>query len=78
MPPKKAPAGSKSGMTASAVDEDLSDVQTLPHLNEFIFCNFYAFKYRRNLQRMEQQLYKKLYLAPEGETAEASKRNKVI
>ena len=77
MPPKKA-ATSKSGPSASAVDEDLSDVQNLPILNEFIFCNFYAFKYRSNLQRLEQQIYKKFYMAPEGETAEASKRNKVI
>ena len=77
MPPKKA-AGSKSGPTTSAVDEDLSDVQNLPILNEFVFCNFYAFKYKRNLQRVEQQLYKQFYKAPEGETAEASKREKVI
>ena len=77
MPPKKAPAGGKSA-TTSAVDEDLSDVQSLPLLNEFVFCNFYAFKYRKNQSRLEQQLFKKLYMAPEGETAEASKRSKVV
>ena len=78
MPPKKAPAGGKSGATASAVDEDLSDIHTLPLLNEFIYCNFYAFKYRRNRQRLEQQMFRRVYQAPEGETAEASKRNKVV
>ena len=61
-----------------AVDEDLSDVANLPMLNEFIYCNFYAFKYRKNQKRVEEQLYKELYKAPEGETAEAAKRNKVI
>ena len=61
-----------------AVDEDLSDVALLPILNEFIFCNFYSFKYRKNQKRVEEQLYKELYKAPEGETAEAAKRNKVI
>ena len=78
MPPKKQAGSNKSGVAASAVDEDLSDVQSLPQLNEFIFANFYAFKYRKNRDRVEQQLFKELYKPPEGETAEASKRQKVI
>lgn len=78
MPPKKVAGSSKSGVAASAVDEDLSDVQHLPLLNEFVFANFYAFKYRKNRDRVEQQMYKEFYKAPEGETAEASKRQKVI
>ena len=53
MPPKKAAAGSK-GNAASAVDEDLSDVSSLPQLNQFIFTNFYAFKYRKNRERVDQ------------------------
>ena len=77
MPPKKAAAGSK-GNAASAVDEDLSDVSSLPQLNQFIFTNFYAFKYRKNRDRVDQQLLKHYYKAPEGETAEESKRNKVV
>lgn len=78
MPPKKAAGGAKSGVSSNAVDEDLSDVGSLPKLNEFVFFNMYAFKYRRNLQRLEQQLYKHFYKAPEGETAEQAKRNRVI
>ena len=54
MPPKKAAAGSKSGATSTFADEDLSDVARLPQLNEFIFTNFYAFKYRKNLKTLEQ------------------------
>lgn len=53
MPPKKAVGSNKSGVAASAVDEDLSDVQQLPQLNEFIFANFYAFKYRKNRDRLD-------------------------
>ena len=54
MPPKKAAGGAKSGVSTSVVDEDLSDVAQLPKLNEFIFFNLYAFKYRRNLQKLDQ------------------------
>ena len=77
MPPKKVAAPGR-GAAVGAVDEDLSDVALLPPLNEFIYCNFYSFKYRKNLLRIEQNLFKELYKAPEGETAEAAKRNKVI
>ena len=77
MPPKKQAAAGK-GAVVGAVDEDLSDVANLPMLNEFIYCNFYAFKYRKNQARVVEQLYKELYKAPEGETAEAAKRNKII
>lgn len=77
MPPKKA-AASKSGATALVADEDLSDVATLPQLKQFVFANFYAFKYRKNRDRLEKEMYKHFYKAPEGETAEASKRNKVV
>ena len=77
MPPKKQAAGSKGPSTA-AVDEDLSDVQSLPQLNEFIFANLYAFKYRKNKARLEDQLMKYFFKAPEGETAEMAKRNKVV
>jgi len=54
MPPKKTAGTSRTGgaMTA-AVDEDLSDVASLPQLNEFIFTNFYAFKYKKNKSRIE-------------------------
>ena len=78
MPPKKAAGGAKSGVSTSVADEDLSDVAQLPKLNEFIFFNFYAFKYRRNLQKLDQQLYRMFYKSPEGETAEAFKRNRVV
>ena len=76
MPPKKQ-TGSKGPSTA-AVEEDLSDVMMLPPLNEFIFTNFYAFKYRKNQDRVEQQMLKQFNVPTEGETAEAAKRNKTI
>ena len=79
MPPKKTGATSRTNPSATmAVDEDLSDVQQLPQINQFIFMNCYAFKYKKNKDRLEKEMYKHFYKAPEGETAEASKRNKVI
>ena len=79
MPPKKV-ATSKTGgaPTATAVDEDLTDVHTLPPLNEFVFISLFAFKYRRNQERLEQFMVKHFNVLAEGETAEASKRNKTI
>ena len=80
MPPKQAKpkAGAPAGTTV-AVDEDLSDVGNLPPLNEFIFMNLYSFKYKKNRQDLEKQLYKKLYINPEvTETAEQAKRQRVI
>ena len=73
MPPKKMNASSKAGAASTFVDEDLSDAASLPALNEFIFTNFYAFKYRKNRDRIEQQLMAQFYKAPEGETAVSPK-----
>ena len=81
MPPKQAKpkAGAPGAGTTVAVDEDLSDVGNLPPLNEFIFMNLYSFKYKKNRQDLEKQLYKKLYINPEvAETAEQAKRQRVI
>lgn len=76
MPPKKktGPAGA-AGMP---IENDLSDLMNLPKLNDFVFTNLYAFKYRRNQKRLEKAIFKEFYVNPEGETAELAKRNKVI
>ena len=80
MPPKKqAKPGAGGGAAGQAIDEDLSDVGTLPTLNEFIFMNLYAFKYKKNRLDLEKTLYKQFYINPEvAETAEQAKRNRVI
>ena len=47
MPPKK--DVKKGGPAAGQpVEEDLTDVALLPALNEFVFMNLYAFKYKQN------------------------------
>ena len=76
MPPKK--KDEKKGVVGQAVDEDISDAASLPLLNDFIFVNFYAFKYRRNKQLLEKALLQEFFVSPEGETAEIAKRNRVI
>jgi hypothetical protein len=76
MPPKK--KEEKKGALGQAVDEDISDAASLPLLNDFIFVNFYAFKYRRNRHLLEKALYQEFFVSSEGETAEMAKRNRVI
>ena len=80
MPPKKqAKPGAAGGGAGQAVDEDLSDINTLPPLNEFIFMNLYAFKYKKNRVDLEKSLFKQFYINPEvAETAEQAKRNRII
>ena len=81
MPPKQAKAkpGAPGAGNSAAVEEDISDVANLPPLNEFIFMNLYAFKYKKNRHDLEKQLYKKLYINPEvAETAEQAKRQRII
>ena len=80
MPPKKqAKAGALGSAPGTAADEDLSDVNELPALNEFIFMNLYAFKYKKNAYDLEKSLYSKFYVNPEtAETPEEAKRNRVI
>lgn len=77
MPPKKAKINA-SGAGTLLADEDLSDVATLPKLNDFIFANMYAFKYKKNKLNLEKSLFKRLYMPPDGETAELAKTHKVI
>jgi len=76
MPPKK--KDDKKSAAGVAIDEDISDAATLPLLNDFVFFNFYAFKYRRNRLNLEKALFQEFYISPEGETAELAKRNRVI
>lgn len=75
MPPKKKDDKKNLGQ---AVEEDTSDAASLPTLNDFVFFNLYAFKYRRNRINLEKALFQEFFISPEGETAELAKRNRVI
>lgn len=80
MPPKKDP---KQGKGAPQAENDLSDVSSLPQLNEFIFTTLYAFKYRIAQAKIEEALRMELDLslqpqATDPELVDAQKRNKVI
>lgn len=79
MPPKKAPSGSKSPLG----ETDLSDLQSLPQLNDFVFTTLYAFKYRISRKKVEEALRQELDLtlqppSADPEIAEAQKRTRVI
>lgn len=79
MPPKKAPSGSKSPLG----ETDLSDLQSLPQLNDFVFTTLYAFKYRISRKKVEEALKQELDLtlqppSADPEIAEAQKRTRVI
>ena len=53
MPPKKDP---KQALKNTTIENDFSDVTSLPQLNEFIFTTLYAFKYRRTQAKVEEAL----------------------
>jgi len=77
MPPKK--DAKKPGMPNAIADEDLTDVQNLPTLHDFVFINLYSFKYRKNLKLLEQAMLRELLPDPEKpETVELAKKKKVI
>jgi hypothetical protein len=79
MPPKKAPG--KDPKAAALGETDLTDIATLPILNDFIFTTMYSFKYRKNQLEMEHSLMGEFDLsnsANDPETAEQAKRNRVI
>jgi hypothetical protein len=79
MPPKKAAGKDTKNAANQLIDEDLSDAQSLPLLNDFIFTNIYSFKYRKNLDFVEKALMKEFYVSGEtAETAELSRTKKVI
>jgi hypothetical protein len=59
MPPKK-DSKSKTNITA---DTDLSDIQDLPPLNDFVFTTLYAFKYRLTQAKIEDALRRELDLS---------------
>ena len=49
MRPKKPAANDKKGGAQQLIDDDYSDLPTLPPLNSYIFTALYAFKYRKNV-----------------------------
>lgn len=78
MPPKKDPK-----LLKPSAEVDLSDISTLPPINDFVFTTLYAFKHRRSQVKMEEALRMDLDLSlqqpsQEPELIEAQKRNKVI
>ena len=77
MPPKPQPKpGDKKGQPGQQlIDDDYSDLPTLPLLNNFIFLTLPAFKYKKNLNNIYQQMLK-LYAFPPEDTQ--SQKLKVI
>ena len=77
MPPKKL-----ASKEAAKQETDLSDIASLPVLNDFVFVTLYAFKYTQNKTMMDQCLLAEFDLSSLGladpETAEQAKRNRVI
>lgn len=55
MPPKKDP---KAGAKGAPSEHDLSDANSLPILNDFIFTTLYAFKHRVSQMMVEHELFK--------------------
>ena len=77
MPPKKVdPKDAKKGQQAPGgtliIDDDYSDLPSLPPLNSFIFSTLCVFKYKRNLQRLHQNLLKH-YSYPAEDTVNSGK-----
>ena len=69
MPPKKPdpkdvkkPAG---GAGQAFVEDDYSDLASLPPLNNYIFTTLSSFKYKRNWSRVQQNLLKQYSYPPE-------------
>lgn len=62
MPPKQPikPAGKQSSASA---ENDLTDIATLPILNDFVFTTLYAFKYRITQTKIEEALKLELDLS---------------
>lgn len=73
MPPKGKDDKKKGALATVAVgavytitEEELEDAKNLPYLNDFIFCNLYAFKNNRNQKRVAQMIKKEFcYTNPE-------------
>jgi hypothetical protein len=53
MPPKK---DVKPGFKNPAAENDLSDVATLPQINDFVFTILNAFKYRKSQAKIEEAI----------------------
>lgn len=54
MPPKKPDPKDKKGGAQQFIDDDYSDLPTLPPINDYIFSTLYAFKYKKNLNGVQQ------------------------
>ena len=73
MPPKKDDKKGKGpavpgGATETINEDKLTEAQELPALDDFVFTNLYAFKLRRNQDRLLKQVRKMFeYANPEAE-----------
>jgi hypothetical protein len=71
MPPKK--VNPKDAGKSALGETDLSDVSSLPMLNDFVFMTMYSFNYRQNQLEMEHTLMSEFDLSHamnDPETAE--------
>ena len=60
MPPKPQakPGDKKAGGAQQFIDDDYSDLPTLPPINNFVFATVPAFKYKKNLQNVYTYMLK--------------------
>ena len=62
MPPKKADPKKNAPLPGAAfvsiTEEELTEAENLPSLNDIVFTNLYAFKMVRNQQRLTQAVKK--------------------
>ena len=79
---KKKGAHPVLGAAVQTITEDeLHEAASLPHLNDFVFTNFYAFKMTRNEARLKKQIRKQFQLSsPEdpGYTEELALKYKTV
>lgn len=64
MPPKPQPQKDKKG-AQQVIDDDYTDLPTLPPLNDFIFTTVFAFKYKKNALQLQSQMLKHFSFPPE-------------
>ena len=65
----------------SITEDELTEAESLPHLNDFVFTNLYAFKMTRNEARLKKQIRKQFqFTSPEdpGYSEEAAVKYKTV
>lgn len=80
---KKGQAGAAvgAGPTATISEDELAEARSLPHINDYVFMNFYAFKMTRNHTRLHKTVSKQFtFTNPEepGYSEDKAAKYKVI